>query len=256
MRFRMEEAFAFLCDTCYLAYYKTSPDQYFTSNPRPRFFKPPFSLSYKQYRVFLNALKSKETISAFEPGDEVHIGEFYVNSWDAPLAPNPDLSTAFKEIRQFCASIAFFPGVTLLGVDDDLIRRRSKKVEELGFVRGCNPLKGFGPTSHCMLSVLTMMFLGNHIPNCQENQNKSVLLLFMALVGNHVSFEEEIAGKITNLVSFDRGYMTEEMVRKLSFLGIVLLGTLKRCFFFTIHVWWVSCIFSSGGYSGVWASIL
>ena len=83
-----------------------------------------------------------------------------------------------------------------------------------------------------MLSVLTMMFLGNHIPNCQENQNKSVLLLFMALVGNHVSFEEEIAGKITNLVSFDRGYMTEEMVRKLSFLGIVLLGTLKRCFFF------------------------
>ena len=45
MCFRMEEAFAFLCDTCYLAYYKTSPDQYFTSNPRPRFFKPPFSLS-------------------------------------------------------------------------------------------------------------------------------------------------------------------------------------------------------------------
>ena len=130
-----------------------------------------------------------------------------------------------------------------MGVDDDLIRRRSKKVEELGFVRGRNPLKGFGPPSHCMLSVLTMMFLGNHIPNCQENQNKSVLLLFMALVGNHVSFEEEIAGKITNLVSFDRGYMTEEMVRKLSFLGIVLLGTLKCCFFCTIHVWWVSCIF-------------
>ena len=101
MRFRMEEAFAFLCDTCYLAYYKTSPDQYFTCNPRPRFFKPPFSLSYKQYWVFLNALKSKETISAFEPGDEVHIGEFYVNSWDAPLAPNQHLSTAFKEIRQF-----------------------------------------------------------------------------------------------------------------------------------------------------------
>ena len=118
MRFRMEEAFAFLCDTCYLAYYKTSPDQYFTSNPRPRFFKPPFSLSYKQYRVFLNALKSKETISAF---DKVHIGEFYVNSWDAPLAPNQDLSTALKKFCQFCASIAFFPGVTLLGVDDDLI---------------------------------------------------------------------------------------------------------------------------------------
>jgi hypothetical protein len=94
-----------------------------------------------------------------------------------------------------------------------------------------NPLKGFGPVQHAAVSICTNIFLGGHIPNNQETQNKSVLLLFIALVGSHVSFEDELAGKLSNLTSFDQGYMTEEMIKKLSKFGIPLLGTLKRCYF-------------------------
>ena len=54
-----------------------------------------------------------------------------------------------------------------------------------------------------MLSVLTMMFLGNHVPNCQKKSMQVSAASLIALVGNHISFEEEIAVKITNVISFD-----------------------------------------------------
>ena len=45
---------------------KTSLDlQHFKINPRPHFVKVPFSVSHKQYQIFLNAPKSKETIEIY-----------------------------------------------------------------------------------------------------------------------------------------------------------------------------------------------
>ena len=78
MRSRLEAPFVFLCSAIW---HKTPLDlQHFKINPRPHFFKVPFSVSHKQYQIFLNAPKSKETV------------EFYVHCWDAPLAPNKDIS--------------------------------------------------------------------------------------------------------------------------------------------------------------------
>ena len=43
--------------------------------------------------------------------------------------------------------------------------------------------------------------------------------------------------------------ITEEMDWKLSFICIVVLSTLKHFPFFTIHIWWISCVFLLGEYS-------
>ena len=65
------------------------------------------------------------------------------------------------------------------------------------------------------------------------------------LHGKHTSFQEEIAAKSKNIISFDLGSITEEIVLKLSFLGIVLLGTLKHFPPFSpTHAYGGSCVFS------------
>ena len=121
MWFRVEGAFAFLCNMWYSTYYKTFPDlQYFKRHPWSHIFKPPFSV-LKQYRVFFHALKAKKLFVLLRPCLYLWV---YVHSWVHLRHQTKDLSTALKEICQFCADISYFAGVTLLGVYVNLVRRR------------------------------------------------------------------------------------------------------------------------------------
>ena len=119
VRFRLGAAFAFLYSAIWR---KTSLHlQHFKHNTRPHYFNHPSS--HKQYRFFL---KPKQAKNCLCHRVQLHIGEFYVHFWDAPLAPKQRSFSCLKEICQFCASISYFAGVTLLGIYYNLMRRRFK----------------------------------------------------------------------------------------------------------------------------------
>jgi hypothetical protein len=120
---RVDEIIGFIADECYMSYYGKSPQAYFCTDPTPRCKKPPSGLTYSRYTEILHCFSSRSTVSSLA-GDKECIGEFMDNFWDRPMAPNSDLSTAQKEIRYLCAGLGFVGNVSVLGIDDDLIRNR------------------------------------------------------------------------------------------------------------------------------------
>ena len=73
--------------------------------------------------------------------------------------------------------------------------------------------------------------MGGHVPTLNEGTVESVKCLFMALgkaIGQ-VNLEYQMAGKLPNIVSLDRGYVNKEVLKVLVLYGCSLVGTLKRC---------------------------
>ncbi len=48
--------------------------------------------------------------------------------WKLSMSNNLELATAMALVWQICAEVAFIPGTTDIGLDDDLLRLRSRKV--------------------------------------------------------------------------------------------------------------------------------
>ena len=139
----------------------------------------------------------------------------------------------------FCSKFGFVKKVSILSLDDDLVRLRSLTVESsIGSSRVRNPKKGYGPQQHGLVSLLTGLYLGGHIPNINEGTVQSVKCLFLALAKatGEINLEEQMLGKIPNIVALDRGYLYEDVLKVLTSYGSVLIGTLKRCYL-SICIW-------------------
>ena len=65
-----------------------------------------------------------------------------------------------------------------------------------------------------------------------EGTVESVKCLMVAVgkATGEVNLEEQMAGKIPNIVALDRGYLYDEVLKVLCLYGCTLIGTLKRCF--------------------------
>ena len=68
-------------------------------------------------------------------------------------------------------------------------------------------------------------------PNIGEGTVESVKRLFVALrkATSEINLEEQMQGKIPNIVALDRGCLYEDVLKALTSSGSVLIGTLKRC---------------------------
>jgi hypothetical protein len=62
--------------------------------------------------------------------------------WNPPMSPNIIIQELLTSIRKHCKDMAYDSQNSIISIDDDLVRLRSLKTEEAGFMRIKNPQKG------------------------------------------------------------------------------------------------------------------
>ncbi len=65
-----------------------------------------------------------------------------VGVWKPPMSHNRELATAMEIVRRTCAELSFILGTTDIGLDNDLLRLRSRNVVLEGNSQINNPNKG------------------------------------------------------------------------------------------------------------------
>jgi hypothetical protein len=76
------------------------------------------------------------------------------------MSHNLELPTAMAQVCRICAKVAFIPGTTDIGLDDDLLHLHSRKVVLKGYSQINNPNNGLEPCQtalHC--TVVEMLHL-------------------------------------------------------------------------------------------------
>jgi len=188
-------------------------------------------MSHYRYSQILKAL---DTTSRAPRTQEVCCGttgltvdSLGVGVWKPPMTHNTDMATAMSIVRRTCAEIAFVPGTTDIGLDDDLLRLRSRRVVLEGYSQINNPNKGLGVVHHGAVSNCTSLYCGGHVASRKESTIDCVKILLLALSG--ASIESQIYLNRTKFF-WDRGYggVEGEVNSFASAKGAVLVGTSKR----------------------------
>ena len=137
--------------------------------------------------------------------------------WDAPIHINQDIRTIFDAFGRRCANICFIKGKTMLGLDDDMWRLRSKASEGLGL-----PV-----VHHAAVSVTTGLYCGGYVQHKGETTDDCVLNVQRVLCG--VISNDAIDLKGTTFF-MDRGYggVDGTVTTKVIENGGLVHGTAKR----------------------------
>ena len=96
---------------------------------------------------------------------------------------NRELATAMAILQRTCAKAAFIPGTTDIGIDDDLLRLRSRNVVVEGYSQINNPDKGMGVIHYGAVSSCTSVYCGGHVASRKESTIDCVEILLLALSG-------------------------------------------------------------------------
>ncbi|KAE9091210.1 hypothetical protein PF005_g31177 [Phytophthora fragariae] len=125
------EVKAFLQVELWLSFYNFSPTKFF--DPLTKAMFPPVKKAMKPRRYFA-------LLTALGTQSGRHSGAS--ESWNAPFEHDRQLAHAMDGMRRVCSDIGFVKGVSIASLDDDLLRLRSAKVDDLGLTRTRNPAKG------------------------------------------------------------------------------------------------------------------
>ncbi|KAI2512812.1 hypothetical protein MHU86_1600 [Fragilaria crotonensis] len=149
------------------------------------------------------------------------------STWTPPMQHDREMAAAMEIVRSTGSELAFVAGVTQVGLDDDLLRMRSKRVINHGFSQINNPCKGLGVIHHGAVSVVTGLYIGGHVAARGESTLDCVKILQRSMTG--VSSESQIRLD-GNTFFWDRGYggVNGEVNQWSVSVGAMLLGTTKR----------------------------
>jgi hypothetical protein len=135
------------------------------------------------------------------------------------MTHNTDMATAMSIVCISCAEIAFACGTIEIGLDDDLLRLRSRRVVLEGYSQINNPNKGLGVIHHCAVSNCTSLYCGGHVASRKESTIDCVEIILLALSGAVI--ESQISLNRTKFVEGEVNLFTTAK-------GAVLVGTAKR----------------------------
>jgi hypothetical protein len=211
------EILAFIRVELMLSFYRVSPSLYFDIDERANFPSAGQGMDFIRYRHVLKAL-SRSGTSRQES----------TSSWTPPMQHDREMAAEMDIVRTSGAEIAFVKGVTQVGLDDDLLRMRSKRVTDHGFSQINNPAKGLGVIHHGAVSVVTGLYIGGHVAARGESTLDCVKILQRSMAG--VSSESQIRLD-GNTFFWDRGYggVNGEVNQWSVSAGATLLGTEREC---------------------------
>ena len=122
----------------------------------------------------------------------------------------------------------FLTSNTIISLDDDHIRQRSRKVNEITSLKVVNnPKKAIGPVQTACCSALTGFYICGHYSTVGENLKATFEKLFMSIQG--LRHPEDITTRPGLIIACDRGYITKDTIDFiLHRLGADVIGTHKR----------------------------
>ena len=210
------EILAFIRVELMLSFYRVSPMLYFDIDERANVSSAGQGIDSIRYRYILKALS--------RPGTS---RQESTSTWNPPMQHDREIAAAMDIVRTTGAEIAFVKGVTHVGLDDDLLRMRSKRVINHGFSQINNPCNGLGVIHHGAVSVVTGLYIGGHVAARGESTLDCVKILQRSMTG--VSSESQIRFD-GNIFFWDRGYggINGEVNQWSVSAGATLLGTAKR----------------------------
>jgi hypothetical protein len=119
-----------------------------------------------------------------------------VGVWKPPMSHNTEMAHAMEILRRSCAEIAFIPGTTGIGLDDDLLRLRSRRAVLEGYSQINSPNKGLGVIHHGAVSNCTSLYCGGHVASRRESTINCVKILLLALSGASIESQTSQHDKI------------------------------------------------------------
>ena len=211
------EILAFVGIELALSYYTCTPGRYFDVDHQSMF--PPVrhaTITKNRYQQMLGALGALPNQTS---------GCCTV-SWLAPLNHSRDIAGGMQLARSVCSAIAYVEKVSILSLDDDLLRLRSSLIDAFGLAATNNPKKGMGVTQHGIVSMCTNLFCCGHVGSRGESIIEVVQILLLSLTGKSTISN----AKIYNLLAFDRGYggTAGEVMSAAIEMGCDLNGTAKK----------------------------
>jgi hypothetical protein len=199
-----------------LSFYTCTPGKFFDVANERHYPSGTAGITKQRYHEILQAMGSQPTQSDNASS----------TGWSEPLKHDRDLAGAMQLARTICAAISYVQKVSVLSMDDDLLRLRSRLVESFGFAQINNPNKGLGTVHHGIVSICTGLFCCGHVGSRGESVLECVQILLLALSGSSILSQ----AKIECILAFDRGYGgTEgEVMAAVTKLGADLAGTAKK----------------------------
>ncbi|KAI2505089.1 hypothetical protein MHU86_9365 [Fragilaria crotonensis] len=224
------DVIAFIRVELMLSFYKVSPSMFFDPGNISNFPSSASGMSQSRYAQILrglNAASSRAPPVQLCGSTHRTLDCLSLGVWQPPMSHNRELATAMAIVRRTCAELAFIPGTTDIGLDDDLLRLRSRKVVLEGYSQTNNPNKGLGVIHHGAVSNCTSLYCGGHVASRKESTIDCVKILLLALSG--ASIESQISLNRTKFF-WDRGYGgVEGEVNSFAIeKGAVLVGTSRR----------------------------
>ena len=212
----------------FLVMLQVSPAMYFDPANTANFPSATSGMSLARYSHILKCLNANSNAGSFS--GVCGFSSKYTTTTGVsqpPMTHNRELATAMALVRQICAEMAFIPGTTDIGLDDDLLRLRSRKVVLEGFSQINNPNKGLGVIHHGAVSNCTSLYCGGHVASRNESTIDCVKILLLSLSGH--SIESQIRLNRTTFF-WDRGYGgIEGAVNTFAIeKGAMLVGTSQR----------------------------
>lgn len=148
-------------------------------------------------------------------------------TWNSPIHRNTELISIFEEFGKICANIGFINGTTMIALDDDLWRLRSKNVNADGIMQINNAKKGMGVVHHASVSVTTGIYCGGYVQYSGDTTETCVTniqrILSKAITPSNIMLNGTI-------FFMDRGYggTDGEVIKTLIERGGNIHGTAKR----------------------------
>jgi hypothetical protein len=148
---------------------------------------------------------------------------------------NTDMETAMSIVCRCCAEIAFAPGTAVIGLCNDLLRLRCRRVLLVeGYSQITNHNKALGAIHHGADTNCTSLYCGGHVASRKEASIDCVKILLLALSEDLI--ESRISLNRTKFV-WDRGYgsVESEVNSFATKKDAVLVGASKRMKSFDQH---------------------
>ncbi|ETP13856.1 hypothetical protein F441_11139 [Phytophthora nicotianae CJ01A1] len=142
-----QELLRFIEMELWLSFYATSPSLFYSSNNNDEYPPAQTAMPQARYMAILNAL-SKTQHAGNTDGQRV-----------APLTFDRDLVHVEDLVRRLCAEMGFVESETIASLDDDMIRLRSKAVDDIGLAHVRNPKKGYDKLITRDLSLTNVIFI-------------------------------------------------------------------------------------------------
>ncbi|KAI9988402.1 hypothetical protein PInf_021805 [Phytophthora infestans] len=217
-----DDIYKFLEVELWLSVIGVTPDFFYDESNRALYPPAEEALPLPRYHAILAALSGNPFTK--EGGSD---------QWTAPLTPDRDISYAYELARRLSADIGFVDGTTIASLDDDLIRLRSKAVDDIGLTHVRSPKKGYGPVQHGVVSLVTGLFLGGHVAANGESTVDIVRILQRSLCGSSTENQIRLPGILHAL---DRGYQSHAVNQQIVDTGGSIIGTHKRTQSFPLHL--------------------